>query len=109
MRSDPSSADIQVEDANGNAVPVPAGSIRDGNGTPITTLDVAVKFDDRRTPRPLHRASQRICMLDFNLRASNTAATSRPVHRWRPLGPFLVADVDPRNPNTMRFAARSNQ
>jgi uncharacterized protein DUF4382 len=101
MRLDFSSADIQVEDANGNAVSVPAGNIRDGNGTPITTLDVEVKFDDRRTlfiapGIPAHLT------LDFNLQASNTAdlTVSPPVVTVKP---FLVADVDPQNPKTMRL------
>jgi len=101
MRLDFSSADIQVEDANGNAVPVPAGNIRDGNGTPITTLDVEVKFDDRRTlfiapGIPAHLT------LDFNLQASNAAdlTVNPPVVTVKP---FLVADVDPQNPKTMRL------
>ena len=101
MRLDFSSADIQVEDANGNAVSVPAGNIRDGNGTPITTLDVEVKFDDRRTlfiapGIPAHLT------LDFNLQASNSAdlTVSSPVVTVKP---FLVADVDPQNPKTMRL------
>lgn len=101
MRLDFSAADLQVEDANGNAVSVPAGNIRDGNGTPITTLDVEVKFDDRRAlfiapGIPAHLT------LDFNLQASNTAdaTVSPPVVTVKP---FLVADVDPQNPKTMRL------
>jgi hypothetical protein len=101
MRLDFSAADLQVEDANGNAVSVPVENIRDGNGTPITTLDVEVKFDDRRTlfiapGIPAHLT------LDFNLQASNTAdlTVSPPVVTVKP---FLVADVDPQNPKTMRL------
>ena len=101
MRLDFSAADLQVEDANGNAVSVPVGNIRDGNGTPITTLDVEVKFDDRRSlfiapGIPAHLT------LDFNLQASNTAdlTVSPPVVTVKP---FLVADVDPQNPKTMRL------
>ena len=101
MRLDFSAADLQVEDAGGNAVSVPVGNIRDGNGTPITTLDVEVKFDDRRNlfiapGIPAHLT------LDFNLQASNTAdlTVNPPVVTVKP---FLVADVDPQNPKTMRL------
>ncbi|MBI3355746.1 MAG: DUF4382 domain-containing protein [Nitrospirae bacterium] len=101
MRLDFSTADLQVEDANGNAVAVPVGNIHDGNGNPIATLDVEVKFDDRRTliiapGIPAHLT------LDFNLQASNTADLSgtSPVVTVKP---FLVADVDPEKPKTMRL------
>jgi hypothetical protein len=75
MRLDYSEADLQVEDGNGNAVAVPVGNIRDANGSPITTLDAEVKFDDRRSlvivpGTPAHLT------LDFNLQASNTADLS---------------------------------
>lgn len=101
MRLNFSAADVQVEDASGNAVAVPAGNIRDGNGNPLSTLDVEVKFDDRRTlfiapGIPAHLT------LDFNLQASNTAdlTVSPPVVTVKP---FLVADVDPQKPKTMRL------
>jgi hypothetical protein len=101
MRVDFSTADLQVEDATGNAVSVPVANIRDAQGNPITTLDVAVRFDDRRAlviapGGPSHLT------LDFNLRASNTVdlTVNPPVVTVRP---FLVADVDPQNPKTMRL------
>jgi hypothetical protein len=101
MRLDFSAADLQVEDANGNAVAVPVSNVRDANGNPISTLDVDVKFDNRRAlfiapGIPAHLA------LDFNLQASNTAdlTVSPPVVTVKP---FLVADVDPQNPKTMRL------
>lgn len=101
MRLNFSAADLQVEDASGNAVAVPVGNIRDSNGNAISTLDVEVKFDDRRTlviapGIPAHLT------LDFNLQASNTAdlTVSPPVVTVKP---FLVADVDPQNPKTMRL------
>jgi hypothetical protein len=101
MRLDYSAADLQVEDASGNAVAVPVGNIHDANGSPITTLDVDVSFDDRRTLLiapgfPAHLT------LDFNLQASNTADLSgaSPVVTVKP---FLIADVDPEKPKTMRL------
>jgi hypothetical protein len=101
MRLDFSAADLQVEDANDNAVAVPVSNIRDANGNPISTLDVDVKFDNRRAlfiapGIPAHLT------LDFNLQASNTAdlTVSPPVVTVKP---FLVADVDPQNPKTMRL------
>ena len=101
MRLDFSAADLQVEDASGNAVSIPVGNIRDGNGNPISTLEVEVKFDDRLAlfiapGIPAHLT------LDFNLQASNTAdlTVSPPVVTVKP---FLVADVDPQNPKTMRL------
>ena len=61
MRLDYSTTDLQVEDASGNAVAVPLGNIHDVNGNLITTLDVEVKFDDRRSrylPGSCYRASK---------------------------------------------------
>ena len=101
MRLNFSTADVQVEDVNGNAVAVPVGNIRDGSGNPLSTLDVEVKFDDRRSlfiapGIPAHLT------LDFNLQASNTAdlTVNPPVVTVKP---FLVADVDPQNPKVMRL------
>ena len=101
MRLDFSAADLEVEDATGNAVPIPVANIRDVQGNPITTLDVAVTFDNRRAlviapGIPAHLT------LDFNLQASNTVdiTANPPVVTVKP---FLVADVDPQNPKTMRL------
>ncbi|HJT19957.1 MAG TPA: hypothetical protein VJ746_05780 [Nitrospira sp.] len=101
MRLDFSNADLEVEDNSGNAVAVPVGNIRDGNGNPLSTLDVEVKFDNRRTLTiapgiPAHLT------LDFNLPATNTVdiTVNPPVVTVKP---FLVADVDPQNPKTMRL------
>jgi hypothetical protein len=101
MRLDFSNADLEVEDNSGNAVAVPVGNIRDGNGNPLSTLDVEVKFDHRRTLTiapgiPAHLT------LDFNLPATNTVdiTVNPPVVTVKP---FLVADVDPQNPKIMRL------
>ncbi|HSS30645.1 MAG TPA: hypothetical protein VLL06_06475, partial [Nitrospiraceae bacterium] len=66
-----------------------------------TTLDVVVTFDHRRALMiapgiPAHLT------LDFNLGVSNTAdlTVTPPVVTVKP---FLVADVDPQNPKTMRL------
>lgn len=101
MRLDYSAADLQVEDASGNSVGVAVGNIRDATGNPVSTLDVEVTFDDRRTLLiapgiPAHLT------LDFNLQTSNTVDLSgaSPIVTVKP---FLVADVDPQNPKTMRL------
>ncbi len=101
MRLDFSTAEIQVEDASGNAVAVPAGNIHDANGNPVTTLDMDVQFDHRRAlvvapGIPAHLT------LDFNLQASNTADLTGPAPVIT-VKPFLVADVDPEQPKTMRM------
>ena len=101
MRLDFSAADLQVEDATGNAVSVPVANILDAHGAPISTLDVEVIFDNRRAlviapGIPAHLT------LDFNLQASNSAdlTVNPPVVTVKP---FLVADVDPEKPKTMRL------
>ncbi len=103
MRLDFSTADLQVEDANGNAAPVPIANIRDAKGNPITTLDVVVRFDDRRTLVIAPGVPSHLT-LDFNLRASNAVVfTGTPLVPVVTVRPFLVADVDPQNPKTMRL------
>jgi hypothetical protein len=101
MRLDFSTADLQVEDATGNAISVPVTNIHDAQGNPITTLDVTVRFDDRRALVIAPGVPSHLT-LDFNLRASNTVdlTVTPPVVTVRP---FLVADVDPQNPKTMRL------
>ena len=101
MRLDFSTAEIQVEDANGNAVAVPAGNIRDANGNPVTMLDMEVQFDNSRALMVAPGIPAHVT-LDFNLQASNTAdlAGATPVITVKP---FLVADVDPEKPKTMRM------
>ena len=75
MRLDYSNADIEVDDGNGNAVPA---TVKDHNGNPITTLDVAVKLD---TSQPLVVAPGVLAHLelDFNLAVSNSVTLSPPV------------------------------
>jgi hypothetical protein len=102
MRLDFSTADLQVEGATGNAVSVPVANIRDAKGNPITTLDVAVRFDDRR-PLIIAPGIPSHLTLDFNLRASNTVDLTNPLVPVVTVRPFLVADVDPQNPKTMRL------
>ncbi|MBU6432432.1 MAG: metallophosphoesterase [Nitrospirae bacterium] len=101
MRLDFSTADLQVEDSTGNAISVPVANIQDAQGNPITTLDVTVRFDDRRALVIAPGVPSHLT-LDFNLRASNTVdlTVTPPVVTVKP---FLVADVDPQNPKTMRL------
>ena len=102
MRLDFSTADLQVEDETGNAVSVPVANIHDAQGNPITMLDVAVRFDDRRALVIAPGVPSHLT-LDFNLRVSNTVDLTNPLVPVVTVRPFLVADVDPQNPKTMRL------
>jgi hypothetical protein len=101
MLLDFSTADLQVEDASGNSVSVPTANIRDANSNPITTLEVVVQFDNLR-PFIIAAGVPAHLTLDFDLRASNTTdlTVTPPVVTVKP---FLVADIDPQNPKTMRL------
>ncbi len=90
IRLDFTNADIKVENTAGNAVDA---QVRDASGNAVTTLDIAVKFDNLRhlivAPGiPAHLT------LDFNLQASNTVdlGTTPPTVRVQPI---LIADVTP--------------
>lgn len=100
MRLDYTNADVQVEDANGNAVAVPVGNIKDNNGQPIRTLDLDVTFDDRKTLAiapgiPAHLT------LDFNLSATHEIdfSSNPPIVTVEPV---LIADVEPERSKTHR-------
>ncbi|MFQ5488485.1 MAG: hypothetical protein ACE5ET_08610, partial [Gammaproteobacteria bacterium] len=47
MTVDYSNADIQVENAAGDIVPVPLANILDESGNPVTTLELDVHLEDR--------------------------------------------------------------
>lgn len=97
LRLDYSDADVQVEV---DGVPTPA-TLVDSDGDPITTLEVAVRLDDRNSLRiapgvPAHLT------LDFDLNASNEVDTSQtpPVVTVEPV---LLADIDLQAPKPHRL------
>ena len=100
MVLDYSSADIQVEDAAGNVVPVPIGNIVDLDGNPVTTLEMSVQLEDRDRllivpGLPAHMT------LDFDLKASNSVEFSA-TDVTLTVEPFLVADVELDKPKPHR-------
>jgi len=94
---DYSTANIQVEDADGNAVPV--SKIVDANGKAITTLEVNVKLEGKRklVIAPGRPAS---LTLDFDLKASNkvSADLSTVV-----VEPYLLAEIEAHKPKLHRM------
>jgi hypothetical protein len=94
---DYSAANIQVEDADGNAVQV--GKIVDAKGKAITTLEVNVKLEGKRklVIAPGIPAS---LTLDFDLKASNTVSAdlSSVV-----VEPYLLAEIESHKPKLHRM------
>lgn len=99
MVLDYSNADIQVEDAAGDNVPVTI--IQDLDGNPIQTLEMSVHLEDRDrliiVPGvPAHMT------LDFDLKVSNSVEfTIDDVIQT--VSPFLVADVELEKPKPHRI------
>jgi hypothetical protein len=93
MRLDYSNADIKVEDANGNAV---SAVVQDVNGQPITTMDLTVRLDDKKS-LVIAPGIPAILTLDFNLEASNHVdmSSTTPIVT---VEPFLLAEVEPEVP-----------
>lgn len=100
-QSDDFIADIQVEDAAGNSVPV--GQILDENGQSITALMVDVHLEGRnalyiRPGVPAHLT------LDFDLKASNHVEfNDQGQEPILTVEPVLLADLDPEVPKIHRL------
>ena len=97
---DYNSADIRVEDANGDAIE--AAQILDEDGAPLDTLDVTVKLSGRNQLTiapgvPAHLT------LDFDLEASNRVDISDPAQPVVSVQPFLVAELNPQRPKPHRL------
>ncbi len=100
MVLDYSNADIQVENADGDVIPVPIGNIVDLDGNPVTTLDMSVQLEDRDKlllvpGLPAHMT------LDFDLKASNSVEFGA-TDVTLTVEPFLVADVELDEPKPHR-------
>lgn len=94
---DYSNANIQVEDANGMAVPVT--EYLDNNGDPITTLEVSINLDGHRQ-LPIAPGIPKNLMLDFDLEQSHTVTLTDPVTIV--VEPVFVVEVDPLVPRVHR-------
>jgi len=98
MVLDYSDADIQVEDANGDAVKV--DNIVDADGNPITELTLAVKLEGRNSLRIVPGVPAHLT-LDFDLKASNSVEFSPdPIVT---VEPFLLAELDVEKFKTHRL------
>lgn len=95
---DYSNADIQVEDAAGNATAVT--ELLDVNGDPITTLEVDVTLDGARA-LPVAPGIPKNLMLDFDLKQSNTVVFEGDQVKVT-VEPVLIAEVDPQKPKVHR-------
>jgi len=96
IRLDYSDAEIRVENESGEIVKVT--NIVDGEGNPLSELEVSVKLEDRNSLTIFPGVPAHL-MLDFDLQASNQVdfgAVDGPVLA---VEPFLVADVDRADPH----------
>ncbi len=95
---DYSSADIQVQDANGNAVQV---TPVDQNGNPITgNLTLTIDLDTNSGALHVAPGVPRLLDVDFNLVASNQVDLNNDTVTVQP---FLDAEVNPNIDNMIRL------
>lgn len=98
LRLDYNDADIQVEDADGNAVAVER--IEDIDGNPITTLEVKVALEDRDRLR-IVPGIPALLSLDFDLASSNQVIFEDTGPRLV-VEPVLIAELNPEKPKPHR-------
>ena len=89
---DYTNADIEADDAGGNAVKL---APVDGNGNPITTLTLAIQLDSSGN-LVLVPGVPKLFQVDFDLAASNSVDLSNDTVTVQP---FLSASVDPNLDN----------
>jgi len=99
MTLDYSNADIQVEDANGSAVPV--GIIVDSNGDPLTQLVASVSLKGKNS-LPVAPGIPASLTLDFDLNRSNTVVFDVNEVPTITVTPLLVAEVNGKAPKRHR-------
>jgi len=99
---DYSQAQIEVEDPDGNAVPVT--EIVDKLGQPVTTLQMQVQLDRNV---PIAPGLMRYIMFDFNLAKSNTVTltgdSTTGYSASIAVDPVLIATVDKESPKLHRL------
>jgi len=99
MVLDYSNADIQVEDAGGDAVP--ATALVDSHGNPVSLLEVNVTLEGR-SALPVAPGIPKNLLLDFDLEQSNSVAFAGNDVTVS-VAPVLIADVDPQAPKVHRL------
>jgi len=98
---DYSNADIRVENSTGEAVQVV--DIQDGDGNPVTSLDLTVHLEGRNK-LVISRGVPSHLTLDFDLNASNKAVfDSDGIPATVVVEPYLLADVDLQRPKSYRL------
>jgi len=100
IKLDYANADIQVEDANGDAIKV--SSIVDSSGNPVTTLDASVKLEGLNA-LPVVPGVPMYLSLDFDLKASNTIEFDNTGKAALTVEPFLLAEVDRESDKVLRL------
>lgn len=105
MVLDYGNADIQVEDAAGDIVPVTV--VQDMDGNPIDTLEVSVRLEDRHQLTIVPGVPANLT-LDFDLEASNRVSFAPP-EVIDTVAPFLVADVSLERPKVHRLRGPLNE
>jgi len=100
MTLDYSNADIQVENAAGDAVPVT--EIVDSNGDPVVTLDMTVYLEGRNK-LVISQGVPAHLTLDFDLNATNKAVFDEAGVPSIVVDPYLVADVQLQKPKSHRL------
>jgi hypothetical protein len=105
MTLDYGNANIQVEDANGDAVKV--SSIVDADGNPVSTLEVSVKLEGRNRLAIVAGVPASLT-LDFDLAASNTVTFDGSGAATVTVEPILLADLQPDVPKVHRVRGALN-
>ena len=96
LRLDFRNADIRVEDSNGDTVK--AAGIVDGEGAPVSELEVSVKLENANS-LTIVRGIPAHLMLDFDLQASNRVDFENPDGPVVIVEPYLVAEVNRADPH----------
>ncbi len=99
MTLDYTNADIQVEDADGNAIAV--NNIVDSNGDPLTQLVASVNLKGRNS-LPVAPGIPASLTLDFDLKQSNSVAFDVNDIPTITVTPLLVAEVNAKAPKRHR-------
>lgn len=102
MTVDYSNADIQVENAAGDIVPVPLANILDESGNPVTTLELDVHLEDRSRLLIVPGVPAHLT-LDFDLASSNKVAFDDQGVPTQTVSPVLFADVELEKPKPHRL------
>jgi hypothetical protein len=90
---DYSHAEIWVENASGDSVQVAPANILDGNGDPITVLEMTVHLRGRNR-LPIAPGIAAHLLLDFDLDATHQVDLADPLVPVITVDPLLVADVN---------------